>query len=105
MRQKQDSREAVEKTVRDIKRRTRLHFGAENKIRSVLQGLRGEDGIAKIYRKEGLHHQHSERIRLSGIDCPEKGQTFDHMVSTPGRRLMANYFMKGKGPNTSSPNL
>ena len=55
MKQKQDSREAVEKTVRDIKRRTRRHFGAEDKIRVILQGLRGEESIAEICRKEGLH--------------------------------------------------
>ena len=55
MRQKQDSRDAVEKTVRDIKRRTRRHFGAEDKIRVILQGLRGEESIAEICRKEGLH--------------------------------------------------
>ena len=55
MRQKQDSREAVEKTVRDIKRRTRRHFGAEDKIRVILQGLRSEESIAEICRKEGLH--------------------------------------------------
>jgi transposase len=55
MRQKQDSREAVEKTVRDIKRRTRRHFGAEDKIRVILQGLRGEESLAAICRKEGLH--------------------------------------------------
>jgi transposase len=55
MRQKQDSREAVEKAVRDIKRRTRRHFGAEDKIRVILQGLRGEESIAEICRKEGLH--------------------------------------------------
>lgn len=55
MRQKQDSREAVEKTVRDIKRRTRRYFGAEDKIRVILQGLRGEESIAEICRKEGLH--------------------------------------------------
>jgi transposase len=55
MRQQQDSREAVEKTIRDIKRRTRRHFGAEDKIRVILQGLRGEESIAEICRKEGLH--------------------------------------------------
>jgi transposase len=55
MRQKQDSRDAVEKTVRDIKRRTRRHFGAEDKIRVILHGLRGEESIAEICRKEGLH--------------------------------------------------
>jgi transposase len=55
MRQKQGGREAVEKTVRDIKRRTRRQFSAEDKIRIVLQGLRGEESIAEICRREGLH--------------------------------------------------
>ena len=55
MRQKQDDQRAVEKTVRDIKRRTRRKFGPEDKIRIVLQGLRGEDSIAELCRREGLH--------------------------------------------------
>lgn len=55
MRQKEASREAVEKTVRDIKRRTRRHFSAEDKIRIILQGLRGDESIAEICRREGLH--------------------------------------------------
>ena len=55
MRQKQDDQRAVEKAVRDIKRRTRRKFGPEDKIRIVLQGLRGEDSIAELCRREGLH--------------------------------------------------
>lgn len=55
MRPTQDSREAVEKPVRDIQRRTRRHWGAEDKIRIVLQGLRGEERLAEICRTEGLH--------------------------------------------------
>lgn len=43
MRQHDDSREAVEQTVRDIKPKTRRHSGSEEKIRIVLQGLRGEE--------------------------------------------------------------
>jgi transposase len=55
MRQHDDNREAVEKTVRDLKRRTRRHVGAEEKIRIIRQGLRGEESSAEICRREGLH--------------------------------------------------
>jgi len=55
MSQKPNDRAAVEKTVRDIKRHTRRQFGAEDKIRIVLQGLRGEESIAELCRREGLH--------------------------------------------------
>ena len=46
--------ESAEKTVRDIRRATRRHFSAEEKIRIVLEGLRGEDSIAELCRKEGI---------------------------------------------------
>jgi len=39
----QYSKDSAEKTVRDIRRRTRRRFSAEEKIRIVLEGLRGED--------------------------------------------------------------
>ena len=55
MNQKQDVKAAVEKNVRDIKRHGRRLHGAEDKIRIVLQGLRGEDSIAELCRKEGIH--------------------------------------------------
>ena len=40
--------------VKDIRRATRRHFSAEDKIRIVLEGLRGEDSIAELCRKEGI---------------------------------------------------
>src|SRR5215831_16272937 len=43
-----------EKVVQDIRRRTRRRFSAEEKIRIVLEGLRGEESIATLCRKEGL---------------------------------------------------
>lgn len=55
MSQKEASREAVEKTVRDITRRTRRHFSAEDKLRILLQGLSGDERMAEICRREGLH--------------------------------------------------
>ena len=48
------SREAADQTVRDIRRRTRKQYSAEEKIRIVLSGLRGEDSIAELCRREGI---------------------------------------------------
>src|SRR4051812_30329971 len=47
--------ESAEKTVRDIRRATRRHHSAEEKIRIMLEGLRGEDSIAELCRKEGIN--------------------------------------------------
>lgn len=43
-----------EAVVREIKRKTRRKFSSEEKIRIVLDGLRGEDSIAEICRREGI---------------------------------------------------
>jgi len=44
-----------ESIVRDIKRNTRKKYSAEEKISIVLEGLRGEEGIAAICRREGIN--------------------------------------------------
>lgn len=55
MRQKQDvTATSAEKTIRDIRRATRRHRSAEEKIRIVLSGLRGEDSISELCRREGI---------------------------------------------------
>jgi len=41
------NKRSAEKTVRDIRRATRRHYSAEEKIRIVLEGLRGEDSIVE----------------------------------------------------------
>jgi len=43
-----------ERVVREIKRKTRRKFSAEEKIRVVLEGLRGEESIAGLCRREGI---------------------------------------------------
>jgi transposase len=43
-----------EKVVREIKRRTRKRYSSEEKIRIVLEGLKGETSIAEICRREGI---------------------------------------------------
>src|ERR1700739_3504193 len=53
MRSKIDAQsEEAEKAVRDIRRATRRHFSAEDKVRIVIAGLRGEDSVAELGRKE-----------------------------------------------------
>jgi transposase len=55
MRQKSGPvRASAEQVVKDIRRATRRHFSAEDKIRIVLDGLRGEDSIAELCRREGI---------------------------------------------------
>ena len=44
----------TEKVVKDIRRKTRRQHSAEEKIRVVLEGLRGEDSIAELCRREGI---------------------------------------------------
>lgn len=72
MRPQQDSREAVEKTIRDITRRTRRHVGAEDKIRVILHGLRGEESLAESCRKEGLHQNLYDRWSKEFLEAGKK---------------------------------
>ena len=55
MRAKSSSHKApAERVVKDIRRATRKQYSAEDKIRIVLDGLRGEDSIAELCRREGI---------------------------------------------------
>lgn len=44
-----------ESLIREVKRRTRRKFSSEEKIRIVLEGMRGENSIAELCRKENIH--------------------------------------------------
>jgi len=52
---KKKSKTSPESIVREIKRKTRRKFTAEEKIRIVLEGLRGEESITDLCRREGIH--------------------------------------------------
>jgi transposase len=55
MRQKSGPDKApAEQVMKDIRRATRRHYSAEDKIRIVLEGLRGEESIAELCRREGI---------------------------------------------------
>lgn len=44
----------AEQMPKDIRRQTRRQYSAEEKIRIVLEGLRGEEGISELVRREGI---------------------------------------------------
>ena len=48
-------KDSAEKTIREMRRRTRRRHSNEEKIRIVVEGLRGEDSIAELCRKEGVN--------------------------------------------------
>ena len=55
MRQKHGTQKPpAEKVMKDIRRRTRKQHSAEEKIRIVLEGLRGEESITELCRREGI---------------------------------------------------
>ena len=55
MKQKSQTRQTgAAKAIKDIRRATRKQYSAEEKIRIVLDGLRGEETIAELCRIEGI---------------------------------------------------
>ena len=70
MRQKHGLNGSAEKHVKEIKCKTRRKYSAEEKIRIVLEGLRGEYSIAELCRREGiaqgLHYTWSKDFMEAG---------------------------------------
>lgn len=57
------TKKPAEQVIKDIRRATHRHFSAEDKIRIVLDGLRGEDSIAELCRKGGWQEAAGGRHR------------------------------------------
>ena len=68
---------SAEKTVRDIRRATRRHYSAEEKIRVVLEGLRGEDSIAELCRREGINSNVYYRWSKEFLEAGKKSLSGD----------------------------
>jgi hypothetical protein len=49
-----ERKQSTEAAIREIRRRTRRKFSPEEKIRIVLEGLRGEQSISELCRSEGI---------------------------------------------------
>src|SRR3982074_2618217 len=78
MRQKSGpAKEPAAKIVKDIRRATRRQFSAEEKIRIVLEGLRGEQSIAELCRVEGMVRALYYRCSKDLLEPGKKGLTGD----------------------------
>lgn len=66
-----------ESILRDIKRKTRKKYGAEEKISIVLEGLRGESSIAAICRREGINPNLYYRWSKDFLEAGKKRLTGD----------------------------
>ena len=73
-----------EKIVKDIKRATRKQYSSEEKIRIVLDGLRGEDSIAELCRREGISQVARD---ITGAVVTKQARLMDDMNLVTSRRL------------------
>ena len=91
MRRNTDHQKAsAEKVVKDIRRATRRQYGADEKIRIVLDGLRGEDSIAELCRREGINQNLYYRWSKGFLEAGKKrlaGDTAREATSDEVRHL------------------
>ena len=76
-------RKSSEKIVKDIKRATRKQYSSEEKIRIVLDGLRGEDSIAELCPREGMATPDQSLVNCSMLNVGSKtlfAQLYQHEV-------------------------
>jgi len=96
---------AGERIVQDIKRKTRKQYSAEENIRIVLDGLRGEESIAELCRQEGIaqglyykwskHFMEAGKKRLAG-DIVRQANTSEIKGLRPEARNMKEVIAEQK---------
>ena len=62
----------VEKRIKQIKRRTRRRYNTEEKIRIVLEGIKGESSIAELCRREGISENNYHRWSKDFLEVGKK---------------------------------
>ena len=70
--EEKNKKQSEDQVVKEIKRRTRRTFTAEEKIKIVLEGMRGEDTIAAICRKYAIHVRQSCYLTTEAVIYPKK---------------------------------
>jgi|TARA_B100001750_G_scaffold198166_1_gene171174 transposase len=87
---KMHSKSTVEKRIKDIKRKTRRRFNTEEKIRIVLEGIKGETSIAELCRREGIAENNYYRWSKDFLEAGKrrlKGDTLREATSSEVKDL------------------
>src|SRR5215216_1624072 len=84
-------KEPAEQVVKDIRRATRRQFSAEEKIRIVLSGLRGEDSIAELCRREGIVQNLYYRWSKDFLEAGKKSLAGDTSRAATPRELAVRF--------------
>lgn len=98
--------EEAEKVVRDIRRATRRQYWAEEKVRIVIAGLRGEESIAEPYRKEEINQNLYYRWSKDFLEAGKKllaGDTAREATSDEVKGLRAEAQFGGRASETGGP--
>ncbi len=85
-------KQSAEAAVRDIRLRTRRKFSPEEKIRIVLEGLRGEQSVAELCRREGIASNLYYRWSKDFLEAGKKqlaGDTVREATSNEVKELRA----------------
>ena len=78
-------KDSAKKAIRDIRRATRRQYSAEEKIRIVLEGLRGESSIAELCRKEGINQNLYYRWSKEFLEAGKK-----HLAGDSAREVSSD---------------
>ena len=77
----QTSKDAADKVVKNIRRKTRQTYSAEEKIRIVLAGLRGEESISVLCRREGIAESLYYSLSKEFLEAGKKASVWGHCAS------------------------
>lgn len=83
------SKQPMLSVIKDIQRQTRKQYSAEEKIRIVLEGLRGESSVAEICRREGINSNIYYRWSKEFLEAGKK-------------RLMGDTIREATGPEVQT---
>lgn len=109
MEKQNQKKQSATEVVKEIRRRTRRVFTAEEKIKIVLEGMRGEDSVAAICRKYNIHTNNyfnwskefieAGKRRLSGDTVREANRGEVSNIKTENddlKRELANLYLENK---------